>query len=288
VTAATTTPRAAASVVAPAAPATPDIEGEVVDPDDKPAAGATVTCKLADREFTAEADAAGAFHLTGDAAGCAAVATKRRFKPSDETALGVGSGARNRLRLHRPTGIAGHVVDDAGTPVLAFWMTITSADADAGAPRHFADMDGAFEIVDLAPGRYALLVVSAPPGPMARVGPIAVVADTLTDDLRVTLLHGVTVAGRVTDAATHAPVEGAKVYVLFDGLSTDQPRTKGGDFELTDAPTEPFDLRVSGMGYKPTMVPGLHGHAGERLHVDVRLERWPQENGDASATPTSP
>src|SRR5262245_53921421 len=62
-------PQAAARrpVDTPAAFAGDGVEGEVEDPNGKPVAGASVTCKLGERELSAQSDESGHFQLTGEA-----------------------------------------------------------------------------------------------------------------------------------------------------------------------------------------------------------------------------
>jgi hypothetical protein len=239
-----------------------------------------VTCKLGDRELTFSTEESGRFHFDKDAAACHATAVKRGYRPSVEEVLRAGS--ENRLRLGRATGIAGNVVDDIGSPVMAFWIGVArftpagGADAGAALAKLFEDAEGAFEMTDLAPGRYELVVTAVPPGPMLRSPPIEVVQDALTKDVRLALRPGGTVVGRVTDAATHAPIEGATVFGMMGGLSTRQPKTRGGDYKLEDAPPGPFELRVMSIGYVPKSVAGLEAPPGSKLRIDVALEPLPR------------
>jgi hypothetical protein len=256
------------------------IDGDVVDSDGKSIPGAVVSCKLGERELTAGTDESGRFHFDSDARSCHAIASKRGHRPSEEEVLRAGS--QNRLHLRRATGIAGNVVDDIGSPVPAFWIGVAkfthagAADAGAALPRRFEDVEGAFEMSDVEPGRYELVVMSVPPGPMVRSPPIEVAQDALTKDVRIALHPGATITGRVTDAATHAPIDGATVFGMMGGLSTRQPKTRDGNYKLEDAPSGPFELRVMSIGYLPRVVSGLEAPPGGQLRVDVSLEPLPR------------
>ncbi len=279
---ATSAPRGPAAAPAEAAPVAAEegVEGDVQDSHGAPASGASVTCTVGEREVAAETDAAGHFHLAASAAGCRAVASKQGFASSAEEVLRIGSG--NRLRLLPPTGIAGTVVDEQGQPVMSYTVGVdvfrpAGGGGDAGAlvsqRRAIDDAEGAFALTDLAPGHYEL-AVSVRLGPLARSAGVEVTPGAMTTGVRIVVHPGVTVTGTVTDAATHAPIDGAKAFVLWGGLSTRQPRTVGGAFTLEDAPSGRFDLRVLALGYAPKIVPGLEGRPGAPpVHVDVTLER---------------
>ena len=179
------------------------------------------------------------------------------------------------------TGIAGKVVDEKGAPVMSYWIGVSSfapsGGGDAGAltalKRQIDDTDGAFELTDLAPGRYEL-AVSVISGPLLRTQSIEVTSGAMTQGVRLVIHPGVTVTGTVTDAATHAPLEGARAFVEMGGMSTQRPWTRGGAFTLDDAPAERFDLTVTCLGYVPKIVRGLQGlPGGPPVHVNVSLDR---------------
>jgi len=179
------------------------------------------------------------------------------------------------------TGIAGHVVDAAGAPVMTFSIGVASFKAAGGvdggaggaARRDVDDAEGAFELTDLAPGRYEL-VVSPMAGAFTRSQAIDVTPGAMTRGVRVVVQPGVTVTGTVTDAATGAPLDGARASVQVNGISTRRPFTRGGEFTLHDVPVDRFELLVTCPGYMPKVVPDLQGRpGGPPLRVEVALER---------------
>ena len=282
----------------------PAIEGDVLDPRGDPAADASVTCKVGEQEFEGQSDGSGRFRLPTGALGCEATATKHGFGPSGAVTL---AASGNRLRLTPPAGIAGHVVDEAGAPLMSYWIAVESfepADAPARAngkpadlrpPRKIAlevdDVAGAFEWDDLAVGRYAL-AVSVPNRPLARARGIDVRPGTITRGIRIVTSAGTTVVGRVTEARTGQPLDGSLVFVELTlaaelGLKALPARSQpGGEFTLEGAPREVFDLHVLRTGYFESTVRGLKPRAnGEPLRVDVKMSRWDEPPTDGGGSP---
>jgi hypothetical protein len=258
------------------------VAGHVEDPDGRPAAGAEVTCTQGDAVLTARTDDQGRFELEAGAAGCRAIARKRGFGPSLAEELNAGSS--NRLRLRPPAGIAGNVVDDKGAPIVSFSIGVASfapaassdaADANALAAfkRPVDDPQGAFEFTDLTAGRYEL-VVSVVEGPLSRSQSIGVAEGAMTKGVRVVVQPATRVSGIVTDAATHAPIAGARVYVGMGGLTTRSPAVVDGTYVLDDAPAGRFDLTAFAPGYRFKVLPDLQAPPGStQLRVDLELER---------------
>lgn len=269
---------------AAAASSGPGLDGEVQDPDGKPAAGATVTCAQGDRELSAQTDEAGKFRFDAEAAGCSATARKPGFAPSGAEPL--RAGADNRLRLAPPTGIAGNVVDETGAPVMICSIAVESftpagGAADGGArpaqkiSLDVKDQDGAFAWSDLAPGRYDL-AVAAPYHPFARARGIEVRPGAVTTGVRLALSLGATVTGKVVDAKTNEPLGGAMVFAEMGvelGLKVMPVFSERGDYKLQGAPTDaPFDLHVLRPGYDEHVTRGLRAAPdGAPLRVDVAL-----------------
>jgi hypothetical protein len=264
----------------------PAIEGDVQDPDGKPAAGATVTCGQGDGELSAQTDEGGKFRFDAEAAGCSAIARKQGFGPSGAEALRGGSG--NHLRLAPPTGIAGNVVDETGAPVMFFLIGVESftpagsTGADGGAPATkislpVNDQEGAFAWTDLAPGRYDL-VASAPQRPFVRVRGVEVAPGAVTRGVRVVSLPGVNVTGTIVDARTHEPITGAMVFTelgLEMGVAAlPAVSAAGGAYTLEGASPTGFDLHVVHVGYDEHVSRGLRPPTGGgALRHDVALRR---------------
>jgi len=173
--------------------------------------------------------------------------------------------------------------------VMGYWLAIDSFEPAGGGkdggtalPRHVEinDADGAFEWTELPAGRYAL-GVSVPLGPLSRSQLIDVAPGGMTRGVRLVTHPGVAVVGTVTDARTHAPIDGARVFVLLGTLSTRTGISRDGAFKVDGAPNGPFDLHVFCFGYVEKILRGLRGPAGGGpLHVDVAM-RAPQDDGTA-------
>lgn len=277
-------PRASAGS-SPARGSGQGVEGEVVGPDDKPVASASVRCTVGDRELEASTDEGGRFHFGDEADGCKAVAKKKGFATSSEGALHLGGG--NRLRLGPGSGIAGTVVDASGSPMMTFWIGVESFEAPGGAdagdaPRPAAmevnDTSGAFLLEDLPAGRY-VLAANAARHPIVRSAPIDVSAGSVTRDVKLTLKPGGTVVGTVVDATTKAPLTGAMVFAEMSTKSGIRSipgiaLPPAGEFHLEGACPEKCELRVFLPGYVDKRVPDLIvPPSGEPLRVDVALTR---------------
>jgi len=200
------------------------------------------------------------------------------------------AGAANLLRLAPPTGISGSVVDEAGTPVMIYWIAVESfrptgapadgSDGGAAPPRKIAltvnDQDGAFSWSVLAPGRYDL-VVSAPQRPFVRAGGIEVAPGAVTKGVRIVAAPGAIVVGTVTSAKTHEPITGAIVFTELGvelGLTAVPAVSNNGEYRLEGASPAGFDLHVIHVGHEEHITRGLRAPAnGEPLRVDVALRR---------------
>lgn len=264
------------------APKGDDLEGEVNDLEGKPVAGASVTCVVGGRELGADTDETGRFRLGAEAEGCAATAQRQGFAPSEVTTLRAGKG--NQLRLAPTSGIAGNVVDEGGGPVMSYWVALAPSmdGVDAGASlapkllREVNDVNGAFELSDVAPGRYTI-AVRAHPNPLARVHGIEVAAGTITRGVRIVVKHGATVIGTITDAVTNQPVSGAMVFTdrtAEMGLPAMPTFNAKGEFRLENAPREPFTLHVLHPGYMEHVTRDVRATTdGPPLRIQVALQR---------------
>lgn len=249
------------------------VMGEVVNPDDKPVGDASVSCALGDRTFDATTDERGRFRLVDDADGCTATAKRKGFAASEEVVLHSGSG--NRLRLGLASRITGTVVDQSGAAVTSFWLGVESFDApgktgDAGAAarpaaQEVGDNSGAFQLEDLAPGRY-VLVASAPDFPIARSAPVDVNPGTTAEDVKIVLKPGGTVVGKVVDGVSGQPVAGAMVFadaVVTNGMRSSAGVTNtSGEFTFKGGCPEGCALRVIHPLYLAEVVPDVRAAAG--------------------------
>jgi hypothetical protein len=273
-------PRPAA---APSAPADGTIAGTVVDPDDRPVAGAFVEC-TGDQRFSRRTAPDGRFDLPPEATGCRATAHAPGFEPSDVVAM--TAGAPSVLRLARAGGIAGVVVDEAGTPVPSYWLSVESFVAKdgesevppAGRMRRVDAPDGAFAIEGLYSGRY-VLSAAADGTPPAQSPGVDVERGRTTSHVRIVLGRGATLTGVVTDAETRRPIAGARVALdVFSGVanaaSHGKPPTTtdaSGAFSLAGVPSGPFSVRVDAPGYRQKIASGLDARGGSSLRQDIAM-----------------
>ncbi|WP_437733833.1 carboxypeptidase regulatory-like domain-containing protein [Sorangium sp. So ce1335] len=257
------------------------IRGVVLDPEGRPAAGATVRCSD-EPGLSASADADGRFELPPEADGCTATAAHPPF--GDAAPTRVAAGADNALHLIAAGSIAGEVVDPSGRPVDAYLLAIESfVPAGSGAhgrvngrARKVSDPGGAFQLDDLAPGRY-VLTASAAGRPPARSAPIDVEAGRTTRPVRIVLPQGATLRGRVIDAESRAPIVEAQVEL--DSATSSGANAislaltdSNGDYELEGVPASgPFSVRVRHELYVAKIVPGLDARGAGSMRADIEL-----------------
>jgi hypothetical protein len=265
---------------APVAKAGPPVTGVVLDPDGKPIAGASVACEESDPPIGGDTDADGRFQLPGGADGCLAFARRDAFAASDRVAL--AAGRDNTLRLNRPGGIDGDVVDERGAPVAAFVIAVESyRGPESDGPRRRSetvdDPAGAFALSSLPPGEY-VLTAGAEGRPPVFSRPVTVEIGRATHHVRITLPLGATLTGTVLDADTRRPLAGA-VVLLDAATSTDAGKIlpassdPAGAYTLQGAPPGPFSIRVTADGYRERVVAGLTTRGGSSLRQDVELHR---------------
>jgi hypothetical protein len=132
---------------------------------------------------------------------------------------------------------------------------------------------GAFRLEKLAPGSY-VLTAGAPGRPPTRSDSVTVTGGLATTGVRIVMLAGGSVSGRVFDER-HAPLEG--VDLRFDAVSsvvdsTARTQTDGvGQYRLDSAPAGPFTLRVEKDGFRIRLLSGLRVDAHGTLMRDITL-----------------
>ena len=151
------------------------IAGQVIDPDGKPVADATIaTAKFgwadsidSTKQFTARTDAQGAFSImlpaSGDDQFCL-IAHDGEYGKWRKWANGVTDPMQTKpgenkddvtIKLTTPATIKGQVVDKAGNPVPDKWvrvMSIDERDSRYTAPDTHSDKEGNFELKFVRPG----------------------------------------------------------------------------------------------------------------------------------------
>lgn len=182
------------------------------------------------------------------------------------------------VRLHAPRrdSIAGHVIDDRGQPIADAWVQVIHSEAAPRDARHhptLTDLEGAFTLSGLFPGRY--LVRADTPGGRAEVGGIQ--AGNQSVMVRVEP-HG-SLVGTVEDASG-----AGESFALAYRRRTDaefQMTAGTGSWSLPWIPAGAYQLAVAAeSGFATTEVtlePG--GTLEVPLTVDpqTRLPEWARE-----------
>jgi protocatechuate 3,4-dioxygenase beta subunit len=280
-----------------------ELAGMVVDGAGRGIAGARVTAGEVDRapepRLAVTSGPDGSFRLAGLAAGARyrLDAEAAGFAPASTTLTSVprlAAGKRPppvRIVLARGGAITGVVVDGAGRPLSGVVVSLMDSDLSAvwrslvgraGSRETRSDPRGAFEIVNLSPGRYAL--VAHGPGLAAtarRELDLIAGAGPPLDAGRLVMEPAATVEGVVTDRRG-APVPDADVKLFPSPKGHPVLAGGGADYEL-DARAdgdgrfrvaelrrgESFDLYVSASGHTPVRVRDVRSPTAKPLRVEL-------------------
>jgi carboxypeptidase family protein/PDZ domain-containing protein len=213
------------------------------------------------------------------------VARKPGFA-SARAAVDIAAQISHRLELRLKPGaapgpadanlrLAGRVVDREGKPIAGAKVVAAGNDAEGlgGATAATSGDDGRFALAGLLPGPH--VVTAGREGYAAARRNVTVTAGM--DDLVLTLAPGGSIAGRVVDAATGAPVPAFTVVVLGrDGplreleIATQAVIDAEGRFQLSDLPDEPLRVRAAAGGWAQS--PALDTRVGA-TDLEIRIGR---------------
>jgi hypothetical protein len=186
-------------------------------------------------------------------------------------------GAAVTIDLAGGGTIAGRAIDaKTKRPVPSFWVSASSLLRDSGGPPAMAvdDERGEFLLGPLAPGRQRIYVAAAGYQPASQ--DVELAAQARLTDVVVELTRSVELRGRVVDARTRLPIEGATVSpaewaaeVLSDAVGA----TTGPDgrYVLTTLPGKLSSVVASARGYRTLMQGGVNGRASRGLTLDLEL-----------------
>jgi hypothetical protein len=255
------------------------IVGQVQGPDGRPVRGAQVTLRPEGDPGSASAShsgRAGEFHFRDLEEGrYLLIASHPRFSPSVEVRVEARQGEPVTLQLQAGGAIEGEVLRSTGGAVEEFTVVVEAFAPEEGErmevgedraryfrPLRVKDAGGRFVLSELAPGRYDLYV-DAPGEGYGRAQNLRVVARGRLTGVVVRVGDGALVSGRVVDARTRAPVEGARVVVQDHarssrGLGALVTETDaGGDFVFEGVAPGRRSLSISKAGYTARIVAGI-------------------------------
>jgi protocatechuate 3,4-dioxygenase beta subunit len=258
------------------------LEGQVIDADEQPVAGAVVVVDAnPPREIVTEEDGTFAFdgliprtyQLAARGADAVAGPVAVRLSPGSEPVV---------LRLRAAAAIAVDVTGDGDAPIAGALVELRdlapiTVTTDAKGHAELRGVGGGWHVVKAsAPGRaagYQEVTSTGEPGSVTKVS--------------FRLKQGVTVAGTVVDASG-APVEGARVLpqgvarvddlhdARLDGVVSDAK----GRWRLTGLPAETLRLRAYHPGFAPGATPPLTlGDGRDRDGLTITMERGARLRG---------
>ena len=225
----------------------------------------------------AQSDESGRFALAVPD-GPAPYTLKARHSAQGEASLSVPGPGEFTVRLPGGGYIEGHVVDTARDPIQAFAVSAEPQQRRMMAQsvaQSFDSGDGAFRLGPVGAGRYSVRAAAEgfQPGEPRSVEVEA--GQTLTDVTLVMKASG-TLTGRVTDARTRAPIDGALV-VPAEWSNGDLAESVGavtdsdGRYRLKALPGKRSSINVSAEGYRPLLGGGLMVPPGKTATRDFAL-----------------
>lgn len=192
--------------------------------------------------------------------------------------------------IELPAGgfIEGRVVDQSGQGVERFSVSASPlVRGTGGAPaQSFEGSDGTFRLGPLAAGPLEVWAAAEGYQPAEKRGLELQEGETI-QDLVFVLQASVELEGRVTDARTGQPVEGATVIPAewksgalaeMVGAETDAD----GRYHLSALPGVRTSIRVKAEGYRSVLIGGVEGRPGERIQRDFALTPQPENQRPAS------
>lgn len=255
-------------------------EGVVLDAAGEPVERAMVSCGDGDDPTMAmNTDGDGHFSLSSKAVGCEAVAKHPDYGDSDPTELRAGDD--NTLRLKEPASISGYVTDERGQALSGVSISIERFVAASGSDSvgkrgtrvRVDDPRGEFTLSKLQAGTYVLSAV-AEGRPPAQSDEIEVANGEQVRGVRIEIAAGATLSGRIIDADSGEPIDGARVWLdalTMTGRVAPTTTSEDGSYELDGVPEGPFSVAISAEGYTKRVVAGIETRGATALSQDFEL-----------------
>lgn len=173
--------------------------------------------------------------------------------------------------------VSGYVRRPDGTPVQGFSVSASPFTRRGGGPgaQSFDTPDGSFRLGPVAPGTHTLWAAAEGHQPGDLRG-VQIDAGKDTSNIIITLKPSTVLTGRVTDARTGRPVEGAWIrpaewnsQVLAEtvGASTGAD----GRYRLSSLPGPRTSITVNADGYREVLLGGVEGPPGQTIVRDFEL-----------------
>lgn len=173
--------------------------------------------------------------------------------------------------------ISGQVVDTEGDPVPEFSVSASGLVYGVGGPKaqSFEEGSGRFRIGPIAEGRHTLWAVAPGFQPGER-REVEVEIGQETTGVVITLTASMSLSGRVTDAETGRPIEGAVIQPAewaSRALAESVSAYSGADgrYRLPSLPGPRTSIRVQAEGYRAILAGGVQGRPGDALSRDFAL-----------------
>jgi len=200
-------------------------------------------------------------------------------------ALDVTEPGEYTLTLPGGGYVEGRAIDPEGDGVQTFSVAATFEGRGrfGSETQSFDTRDGRFRLGPIAPGQHSLTAAAEGYQP-SDAAPVEVRAGETTTGVTLVLAPSGEVFGRVTDAATRAPIEGALVVPAEWGASNLAESVGAmtgpdGGYVLKALPGKRSSVQVSAPGYRSLLGSGLEVAPGKRTQRDYALT--PTSAGEA-------
>ncbi len=244
----------------------PGVGEAVVCAEPAPSAGGVLGPGTPSCDFT---DAEGSYELSLPAGTFQVIASSGGLT-ADPLTVSVRAGARERADFELSpsrTKLQGQVVNRAGEPVIAAWITVQTA--SGGCSAAVSDAGGVFEVG--APRGAVQITVRAP-----GYGRQSVIAWSPSDVGRIELGSGGSIEGRVVRVDSALPVAGAQVSITHlgqrDGIWTTVTADGDGAFVFDDLSPDRYGLLAdSAEATSATVTPAVLAEGANVLDVLVEV-----------------
>ena len=213
---------------------------------------------------------------------------RARHPAQGETAEVVDGAAEIVLRLPGGGFIEGRVVDPQREPIQSFTVTAASGeDRWAGAvSQSFDSGRGEFRLGPVAPGERLVVAIAEGFQP-ANERKVNVVGGETVTGVELVLSPSGELTGRVLDASTRRPIEGALIApaeLRMEDLAASVGATTGSDgvYVLRALPGKRSSIQVTADGYRPYLGGGVDVRPGRKQKRDFDLT--PLRPGEASTS----
>lgn len=191
------------------------------------------------------------------------------------------------VTIELPSGgwVSGRVLDQSGAPVAGVSITVSGRWRTGLPLQSFDSADGSFTFGPVGAGKLTLHAAAEGYQPAQRR--VEIKSGETIEGADLQLKASFNLEGRVTDARTGDPIEGAQVIPAewrSGGLAESVGGYTDGDgrYLLNALPGGRTSVRVKAEGYRSVLIGGVEGQPGDTIERDFSLTAQPRDQVPAS------